>query len=82
MKYYLIDTCVLKDGTNPVAIMAYADKNQAISAWHYTMSSKMANENVVSAYVAVINEFGAVEKKERYDAVIEPEPEPEEPEEA
>ena len=64
MKYYLISIQFLSDGSNPVSILGYDTRESVLSAFHSTLASNYANENVIKFDAMVITEFGKVEKQE------------------
>lgn len=49
------------------AIFAYDTYNAAVAAFHHTIASKMASETLAWATVMVLNEYGTVNKVERYE---------------
>lgn len=89
MRYYLIDTAIEKAADDSEistqTISVFGDptkadeenKNAAIIAFHNSIAYKMQVEAVKSALIVIINEFGGIEKSEKYIAYVEPEPEEE-----
>ena len=61
-KYYMFELTA-----DAQALFAYDTYNAAVSAFHSTMASKMADGNLAWATVGVINEYGTVVKAERYE---------------
>ena len=73
--FYLISIQNLEDGTHPCSIMAYEDKEAALSAFHSTMASNYISTTLKSCSCTVMNDIGGVVKTEYYQ-VPEPAPEP------
>ena len=61
---FLVEITKLKDEQTPIAIHKKDDYNQALMHLHQIFSSAMANENVLSAAVLIVDELGAVYKNE------------------
>lgn len=71
--YYLISIQNMKDGTHPCSIMAYEDREAALSAFHSTMASNYISDVIASCACVVMNEIGGIIKTEYYEAPIESE---------
>lgn len=54
--YYLITIQKLKDGTTPTGIFAYEGDIAATAAYHSTLASCYANDNLTYFCVTVIDE--------------------------
>lgn len=60
MKYYTEEFVTLKDGSVASALFERASYKDALMAYHQSIASIMANNEVEVAYVAVRNSVGGV----------------------
>ena len=78
MRYYVHRCEIMKGGENRV-INGYNTEPQAIEKFHEFMRDDIHNENCLSAYVFVANQYGVIDDKhkEYWERPVEPTPEPE-----
>lgn len=66
MKFYTVEIMVMKDGTSPVAIYLRTDFMNAQMAMYQTLASAMANENVMTCTVMIVDSAGQTHKSEYF----------------
>ena len=74
MKYFVLESEVMKNGYIARAISEAKGREQAVSQFHQTLASAVITENVESVYCEVKDLYGNVVLKELN---IKPQPEPE-----
>ena len=58
--FYLMDVSQMKDGTAPTAIFSYEDTIAANIAYHQTIASKLANQDIEYAVVQLMGTAGNI----------------------
>ena len=72
MKYYVIEITTLQDNTEIPGIFAHETPQAALSAFHSTLASKLADANVKACYCGVMTSGGAIVRQERFGETEEP----------
>lgn len=76
MYYKLEASALLDESPVALAVYSYESKDEAEIAYHMTIASAMANENVKSNLSVILEENGAVMLVNYWERSVEPEPEP------
>lgn len=76
-KYYLVKMLVNQEGQDAPSISVYADKSNALVAYHNALAAYHNAPDVMYAIVQIVNGFGNCEIMEIVDHIPAPEPEPE-----
>lgn len=77
MKYYVVKLLTNTEGQDASSVTFYASKDEAIVAYHNTLSAFHNAADVLYAIVQIVNEYGNCEIMEIVDHKPTPEPEPE-----
>ncbi len=64
--YYVLESSILKDDTNPIAVSTKDNLETAKMSFHQILASALANDNVTSVLAMIFDEAGNTVKKE-YD---------------